>query len=274
MPVLDLLPPIPGLRFEEARHRYLFADRNAGELHVPSTTQIMGSVGAKATNFSRWRVRLMTKGLTAEESAACGSPQGIALDERGADQFMEWWRSTRAQVGTDFHLLAQHHLLNQQPLPKQPPEPTRMFELWLEQWAHRVRIVQLSEQPLIHKAAFYCGTPDLLAVIEGVPHVKGAVAVVVDWKTCLPDKARVRSEWLLQQGAYWELIRRCYGVTVKHGLNLIIWDGGIQEKWWNLADLRQGWQLFAGFLMEYHAREAAAGGKANRIALTALEAMI
>ena len=145
-------------------------------------------------------------------------------------------------------------------------EPDRIFRGWLEQFFPRIGKVLIIEQPLLHKGAFYCGTPDLVAEVDGI-------MTLVDWKTCQPGKARVRQDWLLQQGAYASAIYSCYGIELHRGMNVMLWDGGLSVQAWNRADLLQGWAKFAGYLMEHHAREAQMGSKVNHAALCAMEPM-
>jgi len=255
MVTLDLLPSIAGLRFNEKAHAYTYDSRVLGTLKVDSVSQVLTATSATVFNPSRWRQSLMRN-------------NGWDMDR--ADLEMESIRTTRAQVGTNFHALAQECLLSAPPrqhlLDSFDGEPGRILIGWQEQFLPRIGKVLIIEQPLIHKGAFYCGTPDLLAEVDGV-------LTLVDWKTCQPNKARVRQEWIWQMGGYASMIKSCYNIDVRHGLNVMLWDGGIQYQAWNHADLLQGWQNFAGFLVEHHARQAYLGNEANLAALTAMQSM-
>jgi ATP-dependent exoDNAse (exonuclease V) beta subunit len=252
---LELLPPIEGLRFNEEAHLYVYDSKILGTLRVDSVSQVLTATGGKAWNPARWRQKLMRE---------------HGLNQAEADARMEVIRTTRAQIGTNFHALVQQHLLGEEVNTglgeSFDGEPGRIFAVWLREFLPRVGKVLIIEQPLIHKGAFYAGTPDLLAEIDGR-------LTLVDWKTCQPDKARVRQEWIWQQGAYCSAIKSCYNLDVLHGLNVMIWDGGIRCQPWNHADLLVGWQNFAGFLVEHHARQAYLGHEANLAALTAMESM-
>ena len=183
---------------------------------------------------------------------------------------MPRWRSirtTRAQIGTDFHALVQQWLLTGQLASPNFDEPERMFESWRQDFFPRIGEVRLIEAPLVHRGALYVGTPDLLAEIDGK-------LTLVDWKTCQSAaKARVRDDWIMQQGAYVSLIKSCYNLDVTHGMNLMVWDGGVRAQPWNAADLRHGWQFFAGYLMEFHAHQAKMGSRLHQAALDAMAPM-
>ena len=255
MASLELLPPVEGLHFNEEAHIYTYDSKILGTLRVDSVSQVLTATGAKAWNPSRWRQSLM---------------KNNGWDMAQADAEMERIRKTRAQVGTNFHALAQDCLmdnsLNGALYESFEGEPGRILNVWLEQFSPRIGKVFIIEQPLIHKGAFFCGTPDLVAEIDGE-------LTLVDWKTCQPDKARVRQEWIWQMGAYCSAIKSCYNLDIHHGINVMVWDGGIRCQSWNHADLLQGWQNFAGFLAEHHARQAYLGHEANLAALTAMQPM-
>jgi hypothetical protein len=277
-PVLDLLPAIPGLTFVEEGHRYEFQDKALGRLVVPSTSAVLAATEAKAMNWSHWRKRLMQKGLTEEEERYAGSlwpAAGVSLSLADADAFMEWWRNYRANVGTEFHLLAQHALLGSRDAVAVCAEATGIFLAWSERFYPRIKVVRISELPLIHFTGFYCGTPDLLAQLELEDGT--LVWALVDWKTQLPPvgkrTVKVRQEWLLQNGAYYLLLQSCYGITIDLAINCILWNGGFREKIWNKADLIQGSSKFLGFLTEYHARQTTLGSVPSQIALTALSSL-
>jgi hypothetical protein len=279
MPELKLFPPIDGLSFDEAAHRYTFSHPKLGLLPMYSVSQVMEATDAKAMNWSHWRKRLMEKGLT-EQEAAMSKEQGLTADPGVplaldyANAFMEWWRSHRAAVGTCFHALTQAELLGQA-MPDNPiEESVRMFGRWCEDFLPLVEEVYIVEQPLIHRSAFVAGTPDLYAKV-------GGVRVVVDWKTQLqkfssagaPLAPKIRPEWTMQNGAYSRMIESCYGKLPVGGANYVCWDGGSMLKTWNAADLDQGWRKFAGFLMELHARESALGSIPHTIAMQAMQPM-
>lgn len=247
---LDLLPPVGELSFVEDGHRYQFRSARHGLLEPTSVSQVLLATGGKSMNYSRWREALMRD-------------RGLTVDE--ADAYMEQHRKERAQIGTDVHAMIQEHLTG---MGTAPPanEAGGMFEAWRTKFSQRIGTVRLIEQPLIHRACFYVGTPDLVAEVDGR-------LTLVDWKTCKPDKARVRPEWLLQQGAYVQLVKSCYNLDVNYGMNVAIWDGGVLVQPWNAADLRHAWLQFAGFLMEYHARQASFGSEIHHAALTAMQPM-
>jgi hypothetical protein len=272
---LQLLPPPEGLFFDEAAHRYTFHSPRLGILPLYSCLQVMEATEAKAMNWSHWRKRLMTKGLTEPEAEAAGKlwPRGPLLLEQ-ANCFMELWRNHRAQVGTDFHCHAQECLTGGGWASNKSEESLRIFTNWSKDLLPRVTEVFLIEQPLLHRSCFFSGTPDLLAIIDGI-------LTLVDWKTQMqkfspagaPLAPKVRPEWQMQQGAYAAMIDSCYGMKVERGLNWIGWAEGSKDHFWNAADLEQGWFKFAGFLMELHAREARMGSIPHSIAMQAMAPM-
>ena len=272
---LKLLPPVRELFFDEAEHRYTFHSPQLGILPLYSCSQVMEATEAKAMNWSHWRKRLMTKGLTEAEAEAAGKlwPAGpLSLEQ--ANCFMELWRNHRAQVGTDLHSRVQGFLLNEPCGDGRSDESYQMYLQWRGDLLPRVTDVYLIEQPLVHRSCFFSGTPDLLAVIDGI-------LTLVDWKTQMlkyspagaPLAPKVRPEWQMQQGAYAAMIESCYGMKPERGLNWIGWAEGSKDHFWNAADLEQGWFKFAGFLMELHAREARLGSVPHAIAMQAMEPM-
>jgi hypothetical protein len=250
MATLDLLPAVEGLTFDEADHRYEFPHPTLGRLPVVSATTAMAATGAKVFDNSPWRRKLMRK-------------EGMTLEE--ANAFMEAHRNKRAQIGTDFHELVRCHLLGLVPRVVEE-ESTLMFGRWREDFLPRLGRVRLIEAPLVHRSCFYAGTPDLLAEVDGVP-------CLIDWKTQQVGQEKARPEWQLQGGSYWELIRRCHRITPGRALNLIVTATRVREKWWNLADLKQGWLRFASYLADYHEDQAAQGSVAHALAFQAMEPM-
>jgi hypothetical protein len=139
-----------------------------------------------------------------------------------------------------------------------------MFQAWLKDFYPRIGTVFIAEEPMLHRAYFYCGTPDLLAEIDGVVQL-------CDWKSQQQGKEKVRSEWGLQVGAYCELVRACHDITVAKATMTIVTVDSVRPVPYNAADIQQGWQRYAGFLVEYHALQAKLGSLPHHIALTAME---
>ena len=251
MAKLNILPDIAGLEFSEPDHSYHYSSKVAGRVKIASVSQVLASTGAKTFNPSRWRQKLM---------------RDNGWNEARANAEMENVRSTRAQIGTDFHALVQKWLVRGGVM-ADDREAYFMFDAWLEKFFPRIGEVLLIEAPLVHRGALYVGTPDLLAEIDGK-------LTLVDWKTCQSEeKARVRDDWIMQQGAYVSLIKSCYNLDVTHGMNVMVWDGGVRAQPWNAADLRHGWQFFAGYLMEFHAHQAKMGSRLHQAALDAMAPM-
>jgi ATP-dependent exoDNAse (exonuclease V) beta subunit len=200
-------------------------------------------------NYSAWRDSLLRK--------------GICETEADADAYMEQHRVHRAQVGTDFHHLSESELLSTKCRVVEE-ESIEMLGRWREQFLPRIGKVLLIEQPMLHRAFMYCGTPDLLAEIDGE-------LTLCDWKSQQAGKEKVRTEWALQIGAYAKLIEHTYGLLLRKAAMVIVTTDGVRIQSYNHADIQQGWQRFAGFLAEYHALQAKLGSLPHQIALTAME---
>ena len=252
---LELLPPIGGLSFDPVEHKYTVEHKHLGALVIPSVSQVMQATGAKCMNYSAWRQSLLRN--------------GICETEADADAYMEQHREHRAGVGTDFHRIAQLHLTSGEDFINYlegEPESFRMHDQWEVDFCPRIGKVLLIEQPMVHRAFMYSGTPDLLAEINGE-------LTLCDWKTQQAGKEKIRTEWQLQVGAYAKLIEHCYGITLRKAAMVIVTTDGVRLKPYNYADIQQGWQRFAGFLLEHHALQAKLGSLPHHIALTAMESM-
>jgi hypothetical protein len=246
---LALLPPVEGLSFEPVEHKYTVEHKHLGTLIIPSVSQVMAATGAKCMNYSAWRDSLLRK--------------GICETEADADAYMEQHRKHRARIGSDFHHLAESSLLGTEPERVQD-ESIDMLYRWQEQFETRIGKVLLIEQPMLHRQYMYCGTPDLLAEIDGE-------LTLCDWKSQQAGKEKVRTEWALQIGGYAKLIEHTYGIELRKAAMVIVTTDGVRIQSYNYADIQQGWQRFAGFLAEYHALQARLGSLPHQIALTAME---
>jgi hypothetical protein len=243
---LELLPPVAGLSFEEAGHRYFYNDPRFGRIKVSSVSQVL-SQPAIAKDFGHWRRRLMTKGVHPHEQHIADTGPGQPLSAKAADMFMQRWRDHRAGIGSCLHSFAQDYLLKGLRPTSERTEAEQMYLAWEKSWASKVDVLYLSEQPMVHGQALYTGTPDFVGRLHG-----SSAVVLADWKTCQPGKARRKQEWLLQMAAYAELLRVCYGLTVDRAVNLAVWQGGTMEFSWNKADLWEGWRAFAALLISHH----------------------
>jgi hypothetical protein len=246
---LALLPPVQGLSFDEPTHEYSIEHRHLSRLVIPSVSQVMQATGAKCMNYSAWRQSLLRK--------------GICESEADADAYMEQHREHRAQVGTDFHHLSESELLGTKCRVVEE-ESIEMLGAWREEFLPHIGKVLLIEQPMLHRQYMYCGTPDLLAEIDGE-------LMLVDWKTQQAGKEKVRTEWQLQIGAYARLIGHTYQIELRKAAMVIVTTDGVRAQSYNYADIQQGWQRFAGFLAEYHALQAKLGSLPHHIALTKME---
>ena len=246
---LALLPPVVGLHFDEPSHTYSINHPHLGVVVIPSTTQVMAATGAKAMNYSAWRQSLLRS--------------GICESEADAESYMESHRSHRAMVGTHFHHLAESCLLGTQP-GEVDSEAECMFGKWQEQFYSRIGVVLIAEHRLVHRAFMYCGSPDLVAEVDGE-------LTLCDYKTQIAGKEKVRTEWGLQVGAYAKLIEHTYGITLRKAAMVIVTTDAVRVQQYNYADIQQGADRFLGFLAEHHALQAKLGSLPHHIALTAME---
>jgi hypothetical protein len=249
---LSLLPPQPGITFDEAEHRYTYQSA-IGPISPASATQVLTVSGAKAFDPSHWRRSLIDR-------------QGLKPAE--ADAFMDRHRNLRADIGTELHSLIRAELLG---LPFNPPrygEPLQLVATWRRAFLPRIDEVLLVEVPLCSRWGCFTGTPDLLARVEGR-------LLVVDWKTKTDaSKARPDSSWILQLAAYAALVEGEYGLQVDGALNLMVWPGGTADVFYNRADVLQGRQRFIEALRKHHEIRAVQGCALHRRALIHLDQQI
>ena len=246
---LQLLPPQPGITFDEAEHRYTLESRH-GPVHPASATQVLTLSGAKAFDPQHWRRSLIDR-------------QGLRPHE--ADAFMDRHRNLRADIGTELHALIRAELLG---LPFHPPryaEPLQLVATWRRLFLPRIEAVALCEVPLASRWGFFTGTPDLLAKVDGK-------WLVVDWKTkASADKAKPESSWVLQLAGYGLLIAEQYGLQVEGALNLMVWPGGCADVFYNRADVTIAQGRFVGYLRKHHEIRTAQGCAMHRKALQHLD---
>lgn len=296
---LDLFPANPNLEFIEKGHKYVYRDPRLGLLQPKSVSTVLAETEAKCFNYGIWRKSLMKKGLTFDQ----------------AEAFMKWHREHRAQVGTDFHYLAEHRLKEGDNFDfalhsaKALPEAVAIFKHFNEDFVPKIRRVLVIELPMIHKSFIYTGTPDLVLELDPAPGFADLLWMI-DYKAVGQDGEnsyksflwwleyhglaealqfnrenppdihgknsrswRKRGEWILQIAAYIELIRCNYSISIGQGGNMVLSDQKYRLLTYNAADLRQAWDRFAGFLREYHGRQASLGDPLSLQALPAIEAM-
>lgn len=248
---LDLLPPPPGVRFDEVRHAYTaWSDRFGRWVPCDSVSQVMTASGLKGFDRGAWKRKLVRDGMEPWQ----------------AEEFMNHHATERAAIGTNFHALVQHRLAPQGDAPQSHPEALDMLAVWDQRIAPRLGVVRLLEQPMVHRLLLFSGTPDLLAVVDGEP-------CLLDWKTkASADKARPEAAWLLQLAAYRELVRRNYGIQVDRAVNVMVWHDGLRMVAYNRADLEGAWVRFYEGLLAHHQTRAAEGCPWHQMALQAMAA--
>jgi len=284
---LDLLPPNPNLEFIEEGHKYVYHDAVLGTIQPKSVSTVLAETEAKCFNYGIWRKSLMKKGLTYDQ----------------AEAFMKWHREHRAQVGTDFHYAMEHCLKGSTPSREILPEAQAIFAHFDKDFVPNMRRVLIVEQPMLHRSFLYTGTPDLLVEMNDgslvlgdyktVPNAEKAHNDMLWWlehhgltealqlnRENWPDidgkesrSWRKRAEWILQLAAYSELIRANHGITIEKAGNIVLNDTRFRLLPYNKADLNQAWNRYAGFLLEYHSRQASLGNAVSRLALPAVQAL-
>lgn len=291
---LDLLPANPNLEFIDEGHKYVYHDPVLGSFEPKSVSTVLAETEAKCFNYGIWRKSLMEKGLTFDQ----------------AEAFMKWHREHRAQVGTDFHYLAERRFKEGDNFDlalhsaKVLPEAVAIFEHFNEDFVPKVRRVLVIELPMIHKSFIYTGTPDLVAELDdeilwGLDYKAVGQDGENSYRSFLwwleyhgltqalqynlenpPDihgknsrSWRKRSEWVLQLAAYGELVRANYGITIENAANMVLSDQKFRLLTYNPADMRLAWSRFAGFLREWHGRRASLGDPLAQLALPAVDAM-
>lgn len=284
---LDLLPPNPRLEFIEEGHKYVYHDPVLGTIQPKSVSTVLAETEAKCFNYGTWRKSLQRKGLTYDQSEA----------------FMKWHREHRAQVGTDFHYAAECRFKGIKHNREILPEAQAIFEHFNKDFVPNVAKVFIVEQPMIHGSFLFTGTPDLLVEMKDgglvlgdyktVPNAEKAHNDMLWWlehhgltealqlnRDNPPDidgkesrSWRKRAEWILQLAAYRELIRANYGITIEKAGNIVLNDTRFRLLPYNKADLNQAWGRYAGFLREYHNRQASLGNPVSKLALPAIETL-
>lgn len=290
---LELLPANPKLEFIEEGHKYIYHDSNLGDIEPKSVSTVLAATEAKCFNYGIWRNSLMK--------------QGLSFDQ--AEAFMAWHKKSRAQVGTHFHSLAEKRFKLGDSFCAESfegkflPEAFAIFKHFNESFVPRIRKIYVIETPMIHGCFVYTGTPDLVAVLDDesiwmidyktIQNGSNSYAALLYWlefygltralqtaRENPPNIAeknarswRKRQEWVLQIAAYIELVRFNHGIKITNAGNLVLSDAKHRLLEYNEADLIQAWDRYAGFLLEYHYREASLGNDLSALALNSVKTM-
>jgi hypothetical protein len=189
---LDRLQEIISL---DKRHCY-----RINKAQVPGVTTVIRVLDAP--QLDAWKVRVQVEGTA---RAAHQNPPKFGEDvevyvsrlaEIAAEQFEhERIAKQAADVGTQVHALIEHEIKARLGKPTVAPEAGDealfIFSGWKE-WAERVGLKPLAaESRIVHPTMNYCGTFDLLALVNDEP-------AVIDWK----PSPRVYDERRLQSAAY------------------------------------------------------------------------
>lgn len=186
----------------DGNHCYWHAKKRA-----PGVTTVIKVMDAP--QLDAWKVRVQVEGtaraayhnpplydeLNEAESAYIGRLAAIAKEEFEHERIA----NAAADIGTQVHALIEHAIKEQLGQPCEAPEATDealfIFAGWRE-WAQKVRLEPLMAEGRIHHPTLgYCGTFDLLALVDGRPGI-------LDWK----PQARVYPERRLQSAAYREAL--------------------------------------------------------------------
>jgi hypothetical protein len=182
---------------------------------VPGVTTVVKTMDAPA--LDEWKVRVQVEGTARAAWRNPPEPNRWAYEDesellaaevayteglvRLAKEEFEHERiaNAAADVGTQVHALIEHAVKELLGQPMDPPtasdEALFIFAGWRE-WAKRARLEPLmAEGRIYHPTLAYCGTFDLLAMVDGRPGI-------LDWK----PQARVYPERRLQSAAYREAL--------------------------------------------------------------------
>lgn len=224
--------------------------------HMPNVTTVIKVMDAP--QLDAWKVRVQVEGTA---KAAHANPPVFGEDEDAYTQRLvalaaEQYEHERlseqaADTGKQVHALieaAVREMLGEPAAPLEP-EPTDearfIFAGWRE-WAAAVGFRPLlAEARVIHRAENYCGTLDLLALVEDRP-------AVVDWKT---SKA-IYPEMRLQSAAY-RMALRSVGWPELDGYVVRLPKDGGDIHMEALGDPTDDWEAFRACLQLYRWRKAA-----------------
>lgn len=237
-PAISLLPAQQGIHFDEASHRYwIWSPARNRWMQPASTSAVLTASGAKGFDATYWRRSLITK-------------RGLRPHE--ADLYMDLHRGNRADIGTELHGLIRAELLGEPFHPRQA-ESLLLLAVWRREFLPRVERVVVCESPMVSRSRFYSGTPDLVALVEGL-------WLSVDWKSKVSrEKARPESAWPLQLAGYDLLVEEQHGLALDGAMNLMIWPDGTQDCFYNAADMEERRQEFLGALVWSHTARALEG---------------
>lgn len=167
---------------------------------VPGVTTVIRTLDAPA--LDAWKVRVQVEGtarVAFQERPWENEDAGEYVDRLSAMAKLEFEHerlaNEAADVGKQVHALIEHAVREQLGQASLAPEATDealfIFAGWRE-WAAGVGLEPLmAEGRLFHAALVYCGTFDLLALVDGVP-------TILDWK----PQPKLYDERRLQLAAY------------------------------------------------------------------------
>jgi hypothetical protein len=221
---------------------------------MPNVTTIIRVMDAP--RLDEWKVEVQVEG-TAKAAHANPPVFGEDLDSYvkrlvvlGAQRY-EHERLSReaADIGKHVHKLIEwevRRMLGEQTArPEVQDEALFVFAGWRE-WAARVGFKPLmAEVRLANRTDGYCGTADLLALIDGQ-------LSVIDWKT----SAAIYPEMRLQSAAY-RMALRSYGWPELDGYVVRLPKDGGDIHMENLGDPAQDWEAFRACLQLYRWRKVA-----------------
>ena len=150
---------------------------------VPSVTTVLSNTSNKADGIADWRLRVGDEEANRVTKAA----------------------TTR---GTDFHTLTEHHLLNDEKLPKVPPISNFLFSV-AKQKIGNINNIYALEGSLYSRQLGIAGTVDCIAEYEDE-------LAIIDFKTSKKPKPRDWIEhYFVQCMAYGCMLYELTGISVK-----------------------------------------------------------
>lgn len=197
--------------------------KTADKKRVPGTTTITGQLAKPA--LVHWAWSLGCKGIDYK-------------------RFVD----DKASIGTLAHAMVLSHLVGTEPCLKdysqaQIDQAENCLLSYYEWEKGKVIEVIVAEEPLVSEAYRYGGTPDLVALVDGVP-------TLIDLKT----GKGIYDEYALQLAAYEQLVTEDIGETLDARLILRIGrdeDEGFEVRTFSDKQIDRAWRQFRALLDFY-----------------------
>lgn len=190
---------------------------------VPGTTTITGQLAKPA--LVHWAWNLGTRGIDYKK-----------------------YTDDKADIGTLAHAMVLAHLVGTDPCLKdysqaQIDQAENCLLSYYEWEKGREIEIIVAEEPMVSEAYRYGGTPDIVAMVDGVP-------TLIDLKT----GKGIYDEYALQLAAYEQLVEEAVGKTLDSRLILRIGrdeDEGFEVRAFTDRQINKAWRQFRALLNYY-----------------------